>query len=150
MIFFATLALTVQLFLRIPRGFFPVQDTGILYATIDAPQDVSYPEMVRRLQTFADIVANDPDVWTVGSFLGAAPGNTLNSGRLFISLKEHAERTADVIGVMNRLRPKLAKAAGANATLSPAQDITVGARNSRALYQYTSIYAARCASRRYQ
>jgi hydrophobe/amphiphile efflux-1 (HAE1) family protein len=137
MIFFATVALTVQLFLRIPKGFFPVQDTGILYAAIDAPQDVSYPEMVRRLQTFSGIVANDPDVSTVGAFLGASPGNTLNSGRLFISLKPHEERTADVIGVMNRLRPKLAEAAGASASLSPAQDITVGARNSRALYQYT-------------
>src|SRR5262249_51459509 len=100
-IFFATLALTILLFIRIPKGFVPVQDTGILYATIDAPQDVSYPEMVRRLQTFADAVANDPDVWTVGSFLGASPGNTLNSGRLFITLKPHEERTADVIGVMN-------------------------------------------------
>jgi hydrophobic/amphiphilic exporter-1 (mainly G- bacteria), HAE1 family len=136
-IFFATLALTVQLFLRIPKGFFPVQDTGILFAVIDAPQDVSFPEMVRRQQALADLVAEDPDVATVGSFMGASPGNTLNSGRLFISLKPHEERTADAIGVMNRLRPKLAKVAGATASLSPAQDITVGARASRALYQYT-------------
>jgi HAE1 family hydrophobic/amphiphilic exporter-1 len=137
MIFFATLALTVQLFLRIPRGFFPVQDTGIMFATIDAPQDISFPEMVRHQQAVADIVANDPDIWTVGSFLGALPGYTLNSGRLFISLKPHDERTADAMGVINRLRPKLAKVADTESRLSPAQDITVGARATKALYQYT-------------
>jgi multidrug efflux pump subunit AcrB len=137
MVFFATFALTVDLFITIPKGFFPVQDTGILFAVTDAPQDVSYPEMVRRQQALAEIVANDPDVSTVGSFLGSLPGYTLNSGRLFITLKPHDERTADAVGVMNRLRPKLARVHGAAAFLSPAQDITVGARATRALYQYT-------------
>jgi hydrophobic/amphiphilic exporter-1 (mainly G- bacteria), HAE1 family len=137
MTFFATLALTFHLFIRIPKGFFPVQDTGILFAVTDAPQDISFPEMVRRQQALADIVAQDPDVWTVGSFMGASPGYTMNTGRLFVSLKPHEERTADAMGVINRLRPKLAKVAGAEAGLSPAQDITVGARASKALYQYT-------------
>jgi hydrophobic/amphiphilic exporter-1 (mainly G- bacteria), HAE1 family len=137
MIFFATLGVTVYLFVVIPKGFFPVQDTGVLYAVTDAPQDISYEEMLRRQQALADIVAKDPDVANVGSALGSSPGNTGNSGRLFITLKPHNERTTDVQGVMNRLRPQLAKVAGAAAFMSPAQDITVGARLSRALYQFT-------------
>ena len=80
MVFFGTLGLTVYLFITIPKGFFPVQDTGVLYAVTDAPQDVSYEEMVRRQQALADIVAKDPDVDNVGSALGASPGNTQNSG----------------------------------------------------------------------
>ncbi len=137
MIFFATFALTVYLFIIIPKGFFPVQDTGIVFAVTDAPQDVSFPEMARRQQALADIVSKDPDVATVGSFLGASPGNTINSGRLFITLKPHEERTTDATGFINRIRPKLAQVQGAAAFLSPAQDITVGARAARALYQYT-------------
>jgi hydrophobe/amphiphile efflux-1 (HAE1) family protein len=137
LVFFATLALTVHLFIISPKGFFPVQDTGILFAVTDAPQDISYDEMTKRQQALGEIVAKDPDVATVGSFLGSSPGNTLNSGRLFITLKPHKERTTDAVGVINRLRPKLAQVKGAAAFLSPAQDITVGARASRALYQYT-------------
>ncbi len=137
MIFFATLALTVFLFIIIPKGFFPVQDTGILYAVTDAPQDISYPEMYRQQYALAGIVQKDPDVENVGSFLGAQPGYTLNSGRLFVTLKPRGERSTDVLGVMERLRPKLAQVRGAAAYMSPAQDITVGARLSRALYQYT-------------
>ncbi len=137
MIFFATLALTVHLFIIIPKGFFPVQDTGILFAVTDAPQDISFTEMARRQEALADIVKQDPDVANVGSFSGPSPGSTTNAGRLFITLKPHDERTSDAIGVMNRLRPKLAQVQGAAAFLSPAQDITVGARAARALYQYT-------------
>jgi hydrophobe/amphiphile efflux-1 (HAE1) family protein len=137
MVFFGTLAVTIYLFIVIPKGFFPVQDTGVLFAVTDAPQDVAYPEMARRQQALADIIANDPDVETVGSVLGASPGSTLNSGRFFVTLKPRGERSTDVLGIMNRLRPKLAKIDGAAAFMSPAQDITVGARLSRALYQYT-------------
>ncbi|MGO9173177.1 MAG: efflux RND transporter permease subunit [Rhodomicrobium sp.] len=137
MIFFATLALTIHLFIIIPKGFFPVQDTGILFAVTDAPQDIAYPEMYRQQQALADIVAKDPDVETVGSFMGSQPGYTLNSGRLFVTMKPRGERSTDALGVINRLRPKLAQVRGAAAYLSPAQDITVGARLSRALYQYT-------------
>ena len=137
MIFFATLALTIHLFIIIPKGFFPVQDTGILFAVTDAPQDISYPEMSRQQQALAEIIANDPDVETVGSFLGAQAGYPQNSGRFFITLKQRGERSTDAAGVMARLRPKLAQVRGAIARLSPAQDITVGARLARGLYQYT-------------
>ncbi len=137
MVFFATLAVTVQLFLTIPKGFFPVQDTGIVFGVTDAPQDISYDEMRKRQLALGEIIAQDPDVDTVGSFLGSSPGSTLNSGKFFITLKPHDQRSTDARGVINRLRPKLAQVQGAAAFLSPAQDITVGARLSRALYQYT-------------
>ena len=137
MVFFCTLGLTIYLFITIPKGFFPVQDTGILYAMTDAPQDISYEEMVRRQLALSDIIAKDPDVDNVGSALGSSPGNTQNAGRIFTTLKPHNERSRDVLGVMNRLRPELAKVPGAAAFMSPAQDITVGARLSRALYQFT-------------
>ena len=137
MIFFATLALTVFLFIIIPKGFFPVQDTGIIFGVTDAPQDIAFPEMCRQQEALADIVAQDPDVQTVGSFMGSQPGYTLNTGRLAITMKPRGERSTDAMGVINRLRPKLAEVRGAAAYLSPAQDITVGARLSRALYQYT-------------
>ena len=137
MSFFATLALTIFLFIDIPKGFFPVQDTGILFAVTDAPQDIAYPEMYKQQQALADIIAKDPDVEAVGSFMGSQPGYTLNSGRLFVTMKPRGERSTDAMGVINRLRPKLAEVRGAAAYLSPAQDITVGARLSRALYQYT-------------
>ncbi|MGO8955201.1 MAG: efflux RND transporter permease subunit [Rhodomicrobium sp.] len=136
-IFFGTLTLTVSLYVFMPKGFFPVQDTGILFAVTDAPQDIAYPEMYRQQQALAGIVAKDPDVETVGSFMGSQPGYTLNSGRLFVTMKPRGERSTDAMGVINRLRPKLAQIRGAAAYLSPAQDITVGARLSRALYQYT-------------
>jgi len=137
MVFFATLGLTVHLYIIIPKGFFPVQDTGILYAVTDAPQDIAYPAMYREQEALAAVVAKDPDVQHVGSFIGALPGYTLNSGRLFVTMKPRGERSTDILGVMDRLRPKLAEVQGAAAYMSPAQDITVGARLSRALYQYT-------------
>ncbi len=137
MIFFGTLGLTVFLFVTIPKGFFPIQDTGILFAQTDAPQDISYEEMVRRQQALADIIAKDPDVGTVASFLGSSPGSTLNSGRLVVTLKPYTERISDALGVRNRLRPKLAQVSGVVANLSPAQDITVGARIARGDYQFT-------------
>ncbi len=137
MIFFATLALTIFLYIVIPKGFFPVQDTGILFAVTDAPQDIAYPEMYRQQEALAAVIAKDPDVESVGSFMGSQPGYTLNSGRLFVTMKTRGQRSTDALGVINRLRPKLAEVRGAAAYLSPAQDITVGARLSRALYQYT-------------
>ncbi len=136
-IFFATFGLTVYLFIIIPKGFFPVQDTGIVFGVTDAPQDISFWEMARRQKALQDIVMQDPDVATVGSFAGSSPGSTSNSGRLFITLKPHDQRTTDATGFINRIRPKLAQVQGAAAFLSPAQDITVGARATRALYQYT-------------
>jgi hydrophobic/amphiphilic exporter-1 (mainly G- bacteria), HAE1 family len=137
MVFFGTLTLTVFLFIKMPKGFFPVQDTGIIFAVTDAPQDISFQEMARQQTILSDIVAADPDIATVGSFFGASPGYTLNSGRLFITLKPRDERSTDALGIINRLRPKLAQVRGAAAYLSPAQDITVGARAAKALYQYT-------------
>jgi hydrophobic/amphiphilic exporter-1 (mainly G- bacteria), HAE1 family len=137
MIFFCTLGLTVYLYIFIPKGFFPVQDTGVIFAVTDAPQDIAFPEMARQQAALAKIAAKDPDVETVGSIVGAQPGYPLNSGRLFITMKPRGKRTTDAMGVINRLKKNLEEVRGAEAHLSPAQDITVGARLSRALYQYT-------------
>ena len=103
----------------------------------DAPQDIAYPEMLGSRQALAAIVAKDPDVETVGSFIGVAAGLYAKFRAPFRTMKPRGERSTDAMGVMDRLRPKLAQVRGAAAYLSPAQDITVGARLSRALYQYT-------------
>ncbi len=141
MIFFATLTLTGVLFYNIPKGFFPLQDTGIIFGVTDAPQDIGFPEMVKQQAALAAIAANDPDVETVSSYFGAGPGYTQNNGRLVITMKPRGERSTDAMGVIDRLRPKLAQVRGAAAFLSPAQDITVGARLARASL---SIHAAGC------
>ncbi len=112
MVFFCTAGLTVFLYIIMPKGFFPVQDTGIIFAVTDAPQDIAYPEMARQQAALAGIVAKDPDVETVGSFIGAQPGYTLNSGRLFITMKPRGERSTDAQGVIDRLRPQLARSPG--------------------------------------
>ncbi|MGB8735547.1 MAG: efflux RND transporter permease subunit [Rhodomicrobium sp.] len=137
LVFFCTLTLTVFLYILMPKGFFPVQDTGIVFGVTDAPQDIAYPEMYRQQEALAAITAKDPDVRTVASYMGSQSGYTLNSGRLVLTMSPRGERSTDALGVIERLRPKLAQVRGAVATLSPAQDITVGARLSRALYQYT-------------
>ena len=93
--------------------------------------------MVKQQAALAAIAANDPDVETVSSYFGAGPGYTQNNGRLVITMKPRGERSTDAMGVIGRLRPKLAQVRGAAAFLSPAQDITVGARLARASYQYT-------------
>ena len=136
-VFFVTLATTVLLFIYMPKGFFPLQDTGIIFGVTDAPQDIGFPEMAKQQAALAAIAANDPDVETVASYFGAGPGYTQNNGRLVITMKPRGERSTDAMGVIGRLRPKLAQVRGAAAFLSPAQDITVGARLARASYQYT-------------
>ncbi len=136
-VFFVTLATTVLLFIYMPKGFFPLQDTGIIFGVTDAPQDIGFPEMAKQQAALAAIAANDPDVETVASYFGAGPGYTQNNGRLVITMKPRGERSTDAMGVIDRLRPKLAQVRGAAAFLSPAQDITVGARLARASYQYT-------------
>jgi hydrophobe/amphiphile efflux-1 (HAE1) family protein len=137
MVFFATMALTAVLFLVIPKGFFPTQDTGLIQGLAEAAQDVSPQEMKRLQRELAGILARDPDIAAFGSFFGGGNGNTLNTARFFIGLKPREERTATATQVINRLRPQLAKVQGANLFLQPSQDITVGGRISRGQYQYT-------------
>jgi hydrophobe/amphiphile efflux-1 (HAE1) family protein len=137
MVFFATLAVTAVLFVTIPKGFFPTQDTGLIQGLSEAAQDVS-PEEMKRLQgELSEVIARDPDIASFGSFFGSGGGNTLNTGRFFIGLKPRDQRESTALQVIARLRPQIAKVEGVNLFLQPSQDITVGGRISRGQYQYT-------------
>ncbi len=135
MAFFATLAATVVLFVIIPKGFFPQQDTGFIFGSAQAAQDSSFASMNRRQVEFADIIRQDPDVTGVAMF-----GNSsqFNLGNFFIALKPKDEgRTVSSDQIIARLRPKLAKVEGASLLMQSGQDINVGGRLARTQYQYT-------------
>jgi HAE1 family hydrophobic/amphiphilic exporter-1 len=136
-VFFATLALTILLFATMPKGFFPQQDTGLLYASTEATQNISFDDMVRKQQQAAEILRADPAMGSVPSSIGSGGGNTTNTGRMFPSLKPFSERSASADEVLNRLMPKLATLDGFKVHLQVRQDITVGGRLSRTQYQYT-------------
>ena len=135
--FFLTLAVTIGLFVVIPKGFFPVQDNGLILGLSEAAQDISPAEMKRLQQVLGEVIAKDPDVSAFGSVIGAGGAQTTNTGRFFIQLKPRDERTATASQVIDRLRPQLARIEGAALFLQPGQDITVGGRISRAQFQYT-------------
>jgi hydrophobic/amphiphilic exporter-1 (mainly G- bacteria), HAE1 family len=138
MTFLATVIATGYLFVIIPKGFFPQQDTGILYGRTEAGQDISFAEMYKLQERAGAIVMKDPAVDTMAMGLGVGVGNaTQNNGRMFITLKPREERDADVFEVMSRLRPQLAKVPGLTVYLQAAQDVTVGARAARTQFQYT-------------
>jgi len=140
LVLLTTIGLNVYLFLRVPKGFFPQQDTGRMNGQILADQDTSFQSMDKTLLQMVNIVAADPAVDTVNGFTGGGGGggaSTLNQGRMFISLKPLAERKITVDYIMQRLRPKLARIPGATLYLQASQDVRVGGRNSAALYQFT-------------
>jgi HAE1 family hydrophobic/amphiphilic exporter-1 len=137
-VFFATMATTVVLAIQIPKGFFPIQDVGMISAFAEAAQDTPPDEMMRYLKEMGEVVLKDPDVAAFASFTGSTGGaNTANTGRGFIVLKSRDERTLTSSQIIDRLRPQLAKIEGANLFLQATQDITVGGRLSRAAFQYT-------------
>ena len=137
----ATLVLTVFLYIVIPKGFFPVQDTGVIQGISQAPQDVSFSAMAEKQQQLADIILKDRAVESLSSFIGADGINTtLNSGRISINLKPLDERVPSGISasdVIRRLQNKLAGVTGMHLYMQPVQDITVDDRVSRTQYQYT-------------
>jgi multidrug efflux pump len=134
----ATFALTVYLFLIVPKGFFPVQDTGVLLGITEAPQTISFDEMAQRQQALARIILRDRDVESVSSFIGIDGTNsTLNSGRIQINLKNREQRKSSALEVIQRLDPKVAKVDGIQCFLQPLQDLTVEDRVSRTQYQYS-------------
>jgi multidrug efflux pump subunit AcrB len=138
MLMLGTIVLTGYLYVIIPKGFFPQQDTGMITAISEASQDISFPARAERQQAVADIVLKDPAVASVGSYIGpGGPTATLNNGRMFIALKPKGERNASADEVINRLRPELAKLQGITLYMQAAQDITIGGRVSRTQYQYT-------------
>lgn len=136
MVFLATIALTVWLYLSIPKTFFPEQDTGRLMGNIRADQSISFPAMREKLQDFMKIIREDPAVDNVTGFTG---GSRVNSGMMFISLKPLSERSETSQQVIDRLRVKLAKEPGASLFLMPVQDIRIGGRQANASYQYTLL-----------
>jgi HAE1 family hydrophobic/amphiphilic exporter-1 len=136
-VFFATVALTGVLMVQIPKGFFPIQDTGLINGTSEAAQDVSPEQMIRLQRALGEVLLADPDVEAIGSQVGGGGGNTPNTGRFFVVLKPRDARTLTAAQIIDRLRPQLAKVQGVNLYLQPAQDITVGGRTSRASFQYT-------------
>jgi multidrug efflux pump len=131
-----TVGLNVYLYVIIPKGFFPQQDTGRLVGFIRADQSISFQAMRGKLSNFVEIVRNDPAVENVTAFTG---GGQLNTGSMFISLKPLKERKETADQVVARLRVKLAKEPGANLFLQPVQDFRVGGRQSSTLYQYTLL-----------
>jgi multidrug efflux pump len=134
----ATFALTVYLFLIVPKGFFPVQDTGVLLGITEAPQTISFGAMSSRQQALARIILQDKDVESVSSFIGIDGTNsTLNSGRIQINLKDRELRSSSALEVIQRLEPKVATVDGIQCFLQPLQDLTVEDRVSRTQYQYS-------------
>ena len=133
-----TVVLTVLLAYFVPKGFFPVQDTGIILGVSEAPQTVSFSSMAQRQQAIAGVILKDPDVVSLSSFIGVDGTNmTPNSGRIQINLKPREERSSTASDVIRRLQPKLAQAGGITLFMQPVQDITVEDRVSRTQYQYS-------------
>ena len=138
LVFFATMALTVHLYVIIPKGFFPIQDTGLITGFAEAGQDISPQEMARLMVRLGDVVGRDPDIAAVGSAMGSTgSAQTANTGRFFIGLKPRDQRTTNASAIIDRLRPQLAQIEGVKLTLQPSQDITVGGRIGRGQFQYT-------------
>jgi multidrug efflux pump len=133
-----TLALTVLLYVVVPKGFFPVQDTGAIQGISEASQSISFSAMAERQQTLARTILKDPAVESLSSFIGIDGVNTtLNSGRIQINLKPLTERDASATEVIRRLQPELAKIGDITLFMQPVQDLTVDARVSRTQFQYT-------------
>ncbi|MGA2631095.1 MAG: efflux RND transporter permease subunit, partial [Terriglobia bacterium] len=133
-----TLALTVLLYIFIPKGFFPIQDTGVIQGVSEAAQTVSFPEMASEQQALAKVILKDPAVESLSSFIGIDGTNTtLNSGRILINLKPLNERKISASDVIRRLQPELASVAGITLFMQPVQDITVEDRVSRTQFQYS-------------
>ncbi len=137
-----TVVLTVVLYLVIPKGFFPVQDTGAIQGITEAPQSVSFTSMAERQQRLVDVVLQDPAVENVSSFIGVDGINaTLNAGRMMITLKPLAQRKLGASEIIRRLQPKLNRVAGISMFMQPVQDLTIEDQISRTQYQFTLMDA---------
>ncbi len=133
-----TVVLTLVMAYYVPKGFFPVQDTGVILGVSDAPETVSFSAMAERQQALAAVILKDPDVVSLSSFIGVDGTNmTPNSGRIQINLKPREERTASASDIIRRLQPQLANVDGITLFMQPVQDITIEDRVSRTQYQYS-------------
>jgi hydrophobe/amphiphile efflux-1 (HAE1) family protein len=137
-VFFATLALTVVMVIYTPKGFFPIQDIGLINGVAEGAQDTAPEEMMRLLSELGEVILRDPDVATFGSTTGSPNGaHTANTGNFTIVLKPRDQRELNASQIIDRLRPQLAKVTGTTLYLQAAQDITVGGRIARSAFQYT-------------
>ena len=132
-----TLLLTILLYVFIPKGFFPVQDTGVIQAITEAPQSVSYGEMAGRQAAMAAAILKDPDVVSLSSFIGVDGSNiTLNSGRMLINLKAVNDRSSSASQIIRRLQRETTEVAGISIYMQPVQDLTIDTAVSRTQYQF--------------
>jgi multidrug efflux pump len=133
----ATFVLTAWLYIVIPKGFFPLQDTGVIQAISEAPQSVSYAAMAERQQQLASIILKDPDVVSLSSFIGVDGTNTtLNSGRILINLKPYDKRKSDISTIMRRIQSQVAPLTGITLYMQPVQDLTIEGTVSKTQYQF--------------
>jgi multidrug efflux pump len=134
-VLFLTIALNVVVIIKIPKGFFPVEDTGAISGSVRGPQDSSFPAMNGSVQQIIDVIKNDPAVANVTGFSGG--NGATNTGSLYIALKPLGQRNVSATQVINRLRPKLNRLPVASAFLQAVQDLRIGGRSGNAMYQYT-------------
>ncbi len=134
-VLFITIALNVVLIIKIPKGFFPVEDTGAITGSVRGPQDSSFPSMDNSIRQIGAVIKNDPAVANVIAFTGG--GGATNTGSIFIALKPLAQRDVSATQIINRLRPTLSRLPVASAFLQAVQDLRIGGRSSNAMYQYT-------------
>ena len=133
----ATLILTILLYVFIPKGFFPVQDTGVIQAITEAPQSVSFAEMSRRQAAMAAVILKDPDVVSLSSFIGVDGSNiTLNSGRMLINLKPVSDRKENASAIIRRLQRQARDVTGISLYMQPVQDLSIDTTVSRTQYQF--------------
>jgi multidrug efflux pump len=133
-----TVALTAGLYLAVPKGFFPIQDSGVIQAVTEAPQDISFSSMAEKQQILAELILQDPEVESLSSFIGVDGSNvTLNSGRLLINLKAHGERDASASEIIKRLQQRIGAVTGITAWFQPVQELSIEDRVSRTQYQFS-------------
>ncbi|MGA2920647.1 MAG: multidrug efflux RND transporter permease subunit [Candidatus Sulfotelmatobacter sp.] len=134
-VLFVTIGLNVMLIVKIPKGFFPTEDTGAITGSVRGPQDASFPAMNDSIQQIGAVIKNDPAVANVIAFTGG--GGATNTGSLYVALKPLDERKVSATQIIDRLRPKLNRLPVASAFLQAVQDLRIGGRSSNAMYQYT-------------
>ncbi|MGA7766614.1 MAG: efflux RND transporter permease subunit, partial [Candidatus Sulfotelmatobacter sp.] len=134
-VLFVTIALNVVLIVKIPKGFFPTEDTGAITGSVRGPQDASFPAMNDSIQQIGRVIKNDPAVENVIAFTGG--GGATNNGSLYVALKPLADRNISAAQIIDRLRPQLNRLPVASAFLQSVQDLRIGGRSSNAMYQYT-------------